>query len=236
MDKRIKYKMVLDVETANSTDDALVYDVGFVITDKQGRIYERHSYVNIDIFLYESTLMKSAYYSKKIPLYKQAIKSKEYRALPLKTIRSIIYNKIKEYNITEVYAYNASFDYRALNTTQRYITKSKYRWFLPYGVKVKCIWHMACQVLCSQKSYIKWAINHNKISPKGNIITNAETVYSYLRGKSNFEEKHMGLADTEIEAYIMAYCFRQHKKMKENINRSCWRIPTQKAKENLLLV
>lgn len=30
-----KYYLVLDVETANSTEDALVYDLGYVVCDKR---------------------------------------------------------------------------------------------------------------------------------------------------------------------------------------------------------
>ena len=39
------YYIVLDTETANAFDDPLVYDVGFVIIDKKGNIYETFSYV-----------------------------------------------------------------------------------------------------------------------------------------------------------------------------------------------
>ena len=40
-----KYYLVLDVETANSTDDALVYDLGYVVCDKKGNIYEADSFI-----------------------------------------------------------------------------------------------------------------------------------------------------------------------------------------------
>ena len=47
------------------------------------------------------------------------------------------------------------FDLNALNKTIRYVTKSKVRYFFPFGTKVCCIWHMACQVLCTQKTFQK---------------------------------------------------------------------------------
>ena len=50
MDKRKKYYIVLDTETANEIPDQLVYDLGFVVTDKQGNIYERYSFIISDIF------------------------------------------------------------------------------------------------------------------------------------------------------------------------------------------
>ena len=37
MDNRINYRLVLDTETANTIDQPLVYDIGGIVTDKQGR-------------------------------------------------------------------------------------------------------------------------------------------------------------------------------------------------------
>ena len=54
--------MVLDVETTNSLDDPLVYDIGFVITNKKGEIFEEHSYIVAEIF-FDRELMESAYFA-----------------------------------------------------------------------------------------------------------------------------------------------------------------------------
>ena len=43
---------------------------------------------------------------------------------------------MKRYNTNIVCAHNSRFDYNALNTTQRYLTKSKYRYYFPYGTEV----------------------------------------------------------------------------------------------------
>ena len=137
----------------------------------------------------------------------------------------------EKYNIKAVCAYNASFDTKALNTTQRYLTNSKYRYFLPYGTEVYCIWHMACQVICTQKRYIKFCLDNGFVSESGNIKTSAETVFAYMTKNEKYEECHTGLQDVLIETQIMAKCFAQHKKMNKKINRLCWRIPQSKAKE-----
>ena len=47
MNKKKKY-LILDVETANSMDDPLVYDIGFAIADNTGKIYEAYSFVISD--------------------------------------------------------------------------------------------------------------------------------------------------------------------------------------------
>lgn len=225
---RKQYFLVLDVETANSTDDALTYDIGFVVCDRQGKVYEGASYVVSDIFDKEKELMKTAYYNQKLPQYYKGLKEGNFKKATFYIVRKHIKDLLEKYQITAVCAYNAAFDTKALNTTQRWLTKSKYRWFLPYGTKVYCIWHMACQVICTQKRYKKFCEENGFISPSGNIQTSAEVVYRYMYRDEFFEESHTGFEDVCIETEILAYCFRQHKKMNKNINRYCWRIPQEK--------
>lgn len=225
-----QYFLVLDVETANSTNDALTYDVGFVVCDRKGQVYEGASYVVTDIFDEESELMETAYYAKKLPQYHEGLKVGEFTRANFYTVRNHIKTLIEKYDAT-VCAYNASFDVNALNTTQRWLTKSKYRYFLPYGTKVHCIWHMACQLICTQKGYVKFCLENGFISPSGNIKTSAEAVYAYMHKDEFFEESHTGFQDVVIETEILAHCFRQHKPFKKNINRWCWRIPQKKVKE-----
>lgn len=223
-----QYFLILDVETANSADDALVYDIGFVVSDRQGNIYDGASYVVTDIFDQEKELMQTAYYNKKLPLYYDGLKKGDFTRSNFYNCRQHIKRLIEEYEITAVCAYNAFFDTQSLNNTQRWLTKSKYRWFLPYGTQIYCIWHMATQVICTQKRYKKFCENNGFISPSGNISTSAETVYAYICKDEFFEEEHTGFQDVLIETEILAHCFRQHKPMKKNINRLCWRIPQNK--------
>ena len=226
-----KLFMVLDVETANSTEDALVYDIGFAVCDKRGNIYEAKSFIVSDIFFQEPDLMNTAYYHEKVPQYLEGIRQGQFEVRNFYQVRQIIKATIEKYHITSVCAYNANFDYTALNTTQRWLTKSKYRFFLPYGVEVLCIWHMACQTICMQKSYARFCIAEGLMSASGNIKTSAEAVYAYMTDNAEFDEKHTGLQDVLIEVQIMAHCFRQHKKMNKKINRMCWRLPQKQAKK-----
>lgn len=223
------YYLVLDVETANHADP-LMYDIGFVVTDIQGIIYEKHSYINEDIFYYENKLMQSAYYAEKIPSYMVDIAQGTRTVLPLSEIKKIIHNICKNYNIKAVCAYNAGFDTRALDTTQRWLTKSKYRYFLPKQIEIHDIWHMACQVICSQNKYYNFCIENELVSEKGNISTSAETVYKFLTNDPTFQEEHKGLDDVLIETEIMKQCYKKKKKMNKQIYTQCWRIPQKKKK------
>lgn len=58
IDKRKNYILVLDVETAGDVEkNPLCYDIGFVVADKQGNIYEQFSYAIEEIFD-DSALMR----------------------------------------------------------------------------------------------------------------------------------------------------------------------------------
>ena len=135
------------------------------------------------------------------------------------------------YKINRVYAYNMGFDRRALNNDQKYTTKNKYRFFFPKDTEFRCIWNMACQVLLARPSYIKFALAHGYVSPKGNILTNAECCYRYISKNMDFVEAHKGINDVDIEAEILLACFAQHKKMDTKPYSACWRLVQKKRSE-----
>ena len=148
-----RFILVLDVETANTTLDAFVYDIGWRIIDIYGKVYAEGSFVIRDIFVYERELMKQAYYGDKIPEYVDDIKNHNRIMIDFLQARNIILNVMKKYNCNTVAAYNASFDRNALNTTLRYLTKSKQRYFFPYKTEFICIWNMACNSICQTNEY-----------------------------------------------------------------------------------
>lgn len=227
IDKRKKYLMVLDVETTNNNmekgakNDGLVYDIGFVVCDKQGNIYCKRSYAVQEIFDW-TKLMSTAYYYKKLPKYYERLANNKMYKNSIWHIRKVIKEIMQIFNITEVYAYNANFDYTTLNNTVRYLSGSACRWFFPYGTQICDIWNIACQVLGTQKTF-QW---ENIRNANNNLITNAERMFGYCE-QIDFEEEHTGLADAVVESQILARCFKSHKSINKKINRACWRIPQQ---------
>lgn len=226
MDKRKNYILILDVETANGLNDPLVYDLGGVVADKQGNIYERFSLIISDIFFpHDLDLMKSAYYNQKLPTYYESISNHTATITSFLAAHKYILNLLKEYNIKNVAAYNAHFDINALNTTMRYITKSRKRYFFPYSINTLCIWNMACQTICQQKSYKRFCEENQLINNGGrNYSTTAETVYKYLTLQKDFEEEHRGLQDVIIETYIFQRSIATKRKYPngKGIRRNCW--------------
>lgn len=229
IDRRKKYIIVLDVETTNNQigvkgapNDGLVYDLGFTVADKQGNVYAKRSFAIKEIFDWKE-LMDTAYYKNKLPKYYEKIRRGEMKKVSIWEARKSIKSAMEYFNITEVYAFNANFDYTTLNNTVRYLSGSACRWFFKYGTKICDIWHIACQTLGLQKTF-QW---ENVRNANGNLITNAERMYAYLSQDFDFEEEHTGLADALIETQILARCFKTHKSIDKSINRACWRIPQQ---------
>ena len=135
LDKRIKYRIVLDCETCPFDKDfegvspwnMWFYDLGWAVVDKRGNVYKTQSFINADIFLAEKDLMNSAYYANKIPIYWEQIKAGQRTLTSFTKIRKALLADMQTYNVTEIYAHNMRFDWGALTNTQRWLTKSKYR-------------------------------------------------------------------------------------------------------------
>ena len=200
--------LVIDTETTNSIDDPFCYDIGFAVVDATGKTYETHSYVVADIFL-DNELMASAYFADKIPQYWEDIKSGKRILRRFKTIKSILRDVVTQYGIRYVVAHNASFDYRSLNYTQRLLTSSKYRYFLPWGVEIWDTLKMARQVLGKDETYKQFCVDNGFTygkEDKPQYRFTAEIIHRFLTGNLDFVEEHTGLEDVLIEKDILAYC------------------------------
>ena len=225
IDKRISYKIVLDTETCPIDKDLeevvpgnmFTYDCGWAVVDKKGNVYKTRSFVNADIFLDEKDLMQSAYYANKIPQYWEDIKSGKRILTNFYNIRKTLLEDIAEYNVTEIFAHNMRFDYGTLNTTQRWETKSKYRYFFPKDVVICDTLKMSRDVIAKMPTFIKFCEDNNFLTKNGKPQLKAETIYRFITKDTDFVESHTGLEDVLIEKEILAYCYRQHKKMRKKL-------------------
>ena len=226
IDHRKNYILVFYTETANSSSteglcpsNSMVYDLGWLVTDTKGNVYETASFVNADIYCDYEEMMNSAYYSSKLPQYEEDIKNGLRTLATFATIRKAFWETCKKYKVTAISAHNARFDYSALNGTQRYLTKSKYRYFFPYGIEIWDTLKMARDVICTMPSYEKYCWDFNYLTKNGKPRATAEILYRFLSGNENFIESHTGLKDCEIEKEILIYCLKKHpprKKLWEN--------------------
>lgn len=225
MDRRISYKIVLDTETCpldrefEGVDpyNMFAYDFGWAVVDKRGNVYKTRSFVNADIFLDEKALMQSAYYAEKIPMYWEDIKNGTRVLTSFNKIRKALLEDIAEYNVTEIFAHNMRFDYGTTNNTTRWLSKSKYRYFFPYGMEICDTLKMARDVIAKMPSYKKFCLENGFMTKNGQVQLKAETIFRFITDDIEFIESHTGLEDVMIEKEILAYCYRQHKKMRKHL-------------------
>lgn len=215
IDRRKSYFVVFDTETTNGLDDPIVYDLGFAVVDKKGTVYETNSLIIREVFYGMKDLMKSAYYANKIPKYEEEISNGQRKVVSLYEAKKIFQDVCKKYNVKACIAHNARFDYRSTSKTQRYLTKSKYRFFLPYGIELWDTMKMANDTICKQVHYKEFCYNNGYLTKNGRVRKTAEILYRYISGEHDFNEEHTGLADVLIEKEIFAHCIKQHKPMRK---------------------
>lgn len=217
IDKRKSYYLTIDTETANGLDDPMMYDLGGAIHDKCGRVYETFSFVIYDVFCADRALFNTAYYAEKRPMYEAQIAAGQRKIVSIYTARKYVADLCKKYNVKAIIAHNARFDYRSTNYTIRYVTKSKTRYFLPYGIPMWDTLKMAQDTICQQPTYRRWCERNGYCLKNGKPRATAEILYQYITQNTDFVEEHTGLEDVLIEKEIFVKCMAQHKKMRKNV-------------------
>ena len=201
--------MMIDTETTNSLEDPVVYDVGFQVFDLEGNTYESCSMINTEVFN-DPSLMSTAYYADKIPRYMEQVLTGKSVMIPWKSIKTVVKDSIIRNDCRIVCAHNARFDCKSLNLTQRYITTSKWRYFLPYGVEWWDTLRMAREVLKQDNNYRQFCLDNGYVTSRNVSKYTAEVIYRYISGENEFIESHTGLEDVKIEKEIFLYCLKQN--------------------------
>lgn len=134
LDRRRKYYMILDCETATlpcaseydgnarkkiAIAKPLIYDLAYTITDKNGNIYGRRSFLITEIFSVPS-VFNTAYYAYKRPIYLDRLAKGETILTDWRTASAILETDLAL--VDGVGAYNSMFDFKkALPFTELYI-------------------------------------------------------------------------------------------------------------------
>lgn len=136
LDRRRKYYLILDCETATlpfvkdfpectrkkiAIAKPLIYDIGWTVIDKKGRIYKKKNFLISEIFSVPS-VFNTAYYKEKRPLYIEMLNG---GAIDLVTWREAARELVHDMELVEgVGAYNAMFDFKkAIPFTELYINE-----------------------------------------------------------------------------------------------------------------
>ena len=134
LDRRRKYYMILDCETATLPCAAdlpadakqkiaiakpLIYDLGWQIIDAKGNVYRRRSFLISEIFSVPA-VFDTAYYASKRPIYLERLERGEIELTDWKRAVSVLERDLSE--VSAVGAYNSMFDFKkAIPFTELYI-------------------------------------------------------------------------------------------------------------------
>lgn len=214
---KVKKFIVLDVE-GMSTEKP--YNIGYIVADKHGEIYTKRS-IALPSVMWNN--LKNCFHAEKMThrnieeiLTDFENPNFKYKYKTIDRFYNDLLKDIAEYNIKTIWAYNVSFDKNALKR----LNEEK---FSMLNVEFADIWTAITYTTLMSKKYINWCKKNNKFTPKGYINTKAETVYQYLKGITDFEEEHTGLADTLIEYDILLYAMKSKKKIHKEVCQP-WRV------------
>ena len=221
VDKRRTYIAVIDTETCldkkiygeDNIREGYVYDVGWTICDKKGNVYQTRSFLVEETFAKRWDLMTTCYFANKIPMYLNRVANKQITIKPWSFIIQEFRRTLKEFNCTIACAHNMGFDYKVLRNTCKYVGGNPY--FFPYGIELWDTMRMWQTCIANRPTYKAFCEMNGFLTAKyKRPQSTAEAAYAYITSNPDFTEEHTALADTLIEAQILAYCFRQHKKMR----------------------
>ena len=213
--------LTLDTETADLTGN--VYDIAFVVHEKNGTILETYNALVDEIFTDAKKMMGAYYASKLFTHYSKMLADSRIGFASWGEIVAQIQRAIGEHGVTTIAAYNLGFDRRVMRNTHKALGYDGA--ICPSGLQQLDIWQFACETKLSQATYKKLALDSGWVSSAGNIKTGAEYAYRFCSGDFGFIEDHTALSDALIEVEILAACFATKKKIPYNIvNAQPWRI------------
>ena len=214
--------IILDTETI-SLGKPFIYDLGFIVARAENGVYKPiyRSQAIITQIYDNAELFATAYYAEKKPRYTRLLKGRKTRKKKFGWAIHHLKKTIEKYDVEAVFAYNASFDKKALNFTAKHF---KYN-FNFNGLKWLDIMAIANNFIHTSKEYIDFANENKLFGPSGRYYqTNAEATYKFITNNKNYIEPHMALQDCEIELDILNYAIENGYSNKDIVKKRFLRV------------
>ena len=203
------------IDPANLAKGAQVYDLGYLIADKNSTIYLERRMIIGDVFG-NADAMSSAYYAAKLPSYYTALADGSAQLVSLREALATLKADALEYGVSDVWAFNAHFDRTALNSTIERASNGWRTWALPYGMGWRCIMQYASSTICKTKKYRRFCEANNYLTARGQVRKTAEAILQYLKC-DEYTEEHTALQDARDELTILIACMKRKQKQPRRI-------------------
>lgn len=199
----MKNIMIVDTETTSAKVNPFCYDVGYIILDAETGNVQKAEHFIIEQTWHNLPLFESAYYKEKRPLYVNLMRSRQAKMVKWGHMTQAMARDIKNYEVSGAYAYNSPFDDDVFTFNCNWFKTINPFDNLPfYDIR-----GYANNFITNKEEYKAFCEQYSLFTEKGgNYSATAEAVYRYISQETEFNEKHMGLMDCEIEATILLWC------------------------------
>jgi hypothetical protein len=204
--------MVADTESTGLGKKSFVFDFGYVISNRKGKIFQERNFLITEI-LTNPKIMLGALFNKDwrammggklFHHYIPALDANEISLTPWREALQVMRDDINTYGVNVFSAYNLPFDLGAMNLTHRHVTEKNLDFT---RLDLLCLWEFSCLTVARSRLYHDVARQmgpeNGWITPADNVRTTAEKVYAFLSGDYNFVESHTALHDAQIETEIL---------------------------------
>lgn len=209
--KKEKYLLFLDTETIgtlNVKESVLPFEIGIKVLDLDNmKVIKEKSYL-VRKFFNNKYIMLSTFSATKYPNYFEKLENdKRYKTMSVKDIMQDLDKIINRYNLKIVVAHNGNFDQQAIaRLSEDFGTENPLE-------KLDLLDTMEIsKIITFSKDYANYCIENKDrlnsikescfITNSGRVRTTAQAIYCYISNNADFEEKHTGLEDIDIEIEI----------------------------------
>ena len=209
--KKEKYLLFLDTETIgtlNVKESVLPFEIGIKVLDLDNmKVIKEKSYL-VRKFFNNKYIMLSTFSATKYPNYFEKLENdKRYKTMSVNDIMQDLTKIINRYNLKIVVAHNGNFDQQAIaRLSEDFGTENPLE-------KLDLLDTMEIsKIITFSKEYANYCIENKDrlnsvkdscfITNSGRVRTTAQAIYCYISNNADFEEKHTGLEDIDIEIEI----------------------------------
>ena len=217
-----KNLLIFDTETVGTFGKPLIHDLGYVILNKNLEIVCKKRFLVKELHGDGQWLLNTSdFFSKYKEDYK--IARKHERIVSFKLIFKEMLKDISTYKVNTICAYNAQFDIKALEYTEKFFTQENKMFEKLMKKNILCIWNLACETIGLTAKFHSWAYENGMVNAKNHISTSAETMYQYITGNVSYIEAHTALSDSLDEKEILVYCLKHFKgNVEYGLKYNCW--------------
>lgn len=195
---------IFDTETTKK--NGLAFDAAWRTITPEGLVLGTGSYL-----IKEATSYDNFWFTEKMAQYYNMAYRGMIRPVSMRLLKRIYRTHIEQLRLAgyEVVfcAYNAKFDYAALDNTSKRFDKNNPFWAEMPEILLMDLWYAwvkDCPDDYGHKcQWTDWINAKGQLKKKVNPKSSAEAVYRYITGQADFAEKHIAASDTLIEQDIL---------------------------------